>query len=151
MNLSSIDYCLIYVTDRWRSLKAIELGGEPAIQPPWGVWIRQYDDLAPGAASIGQEQIQAAWFLSASGMEPRDPLEYARFILANSYPPPKDRRENSVFGRVHKIAMAAFAGYSDTSMNMYVEYIWGTRWGEGVRLTFGDDGNVSTQERLWLS
>ena len=145
--------CLKYIAEQWQGLRPIELRGQPVAQLPWGIWIREYGDLAPGTTAIseGKQAIQAAWFLSRSGLEPRDPLEYARFILANSYPQPRDSRDNHVFGRVHKIALAACAGFSGMPGLVYVEFIWGTLWGEGLRLEFGNDGNVLSNESLWRS
>ena len=147
------NHCLKYIAEQWQGLRPVELRGEPVAQPPWGVWIREYDDLAPGTTAIadGEQAIQFAWFLSKTELEARDPHEYARFILANSYPLPRDNRENHIFGRVHKIALAAFAGYSGMPGIVYVECIWGTLWGEGLRLEFGNDGQVSSKENLWRS
>jgi hypothetical protein len=148
--------CLHYIANEWQEIKPVKLRDEPPIPPPWGVWIRLYDPIPNNSGIIveGVHSIRKVWFLDSHGCQERNPWEYARFIVVNSYCPwaaERFRPQMALWGTVHQIGLAAFALFVGSPNEIYLDMQWGVRWGQGYRMRVGEAGALQVARRLWLS
>ena len=95
--------------------------GRPAAARPWGVWAREHGPIHVGvdeSMAVVRAPLVAAWFLDEGGWRRRDPWMFARFWAVHVVRPWDwqvwSPVPNAVFGRVHEIALAAFAPYAGT-------------------------------------
>src|SRR5215472_10235820 len=136
MDPSSCQHLLSLISDEWRALRAP---------------LARDADFLPLDAPIHQ-----VWFLDGSMIKPqnRNVSEFARF-LAMHFLRPWDIAECAsadprFSARCYPLGLAAFAPYAD-STDVYVETIWGKRWGWGRRLRFAPDASIAQMDGLWIA
>jgi hypothetical protein len=145
------------IVDEWESLGQRSFLKE--WPDPWGVWVALHDALPPRAdatlyLSGLRTPVRRVWFVDTNGLRERDVCEYARFWVMQIDRPWCKRfltsEANPIFGRVYELGRAAFAAF-DGIPDVYLEKIWGSRWGRALRLTIDESGKPVTQKDLWIS
>ena len=144
--------CLQYITNAWRELRSYLRHDESL---SWAVWIRLYNPISVGMNSVDDyvNTLMKVWFLTERGLEERDPWEYARFIVVNSYRPWSSMSTPphvTIWGKTHEIGLAAFAECIEQDL-IYLEYQWGNLWGKGYRMKVDVEGQLQIEKRVWIS
>ena len=144
--------CLQYITNEWRELRS-DLRHDESLS--WAVWIRLYNPISVGMNSVGDQvnTLMKVWFLTERGLEERDPWEYARFIMVNSYRPwsaMSTPPQVIIWGEIHEIGLAAFAECIEQDL-IYLEYQWGNLWGKGYCMKVDVEGQLQIEKRVWIS
>ena len=146
----------VWIQQLWSLIRG-EWNALPEAGKPWGVWIRLYAPLAVTADHLQQEALPLqAWFLE-EGME--WPHERSIWAFARFWAMHFERRwavadcatlDPRFSARCYPLGLAAFAPYAD-SQDLYLETIWGGRWGWGRRLSLTPEGLIERSQGLWIA
>jgi hypothetical protein len=147
----------VWIQQLWSRIRQ-EWNALPEAVKPWGVWITL---RAPLAADVDhplqrEDLPLQAWFLEA-GMETpheRSIWAFTRFWVMH-FEQPWDvagcaSPDPQFTARCYPIGLAAFAPYAD-SQDVYLETLWGGRWGMGGRLTLTPEGVIERGQILWIA
>lgn len=150
MNPIWIHQLFSLITEEWKAL--------PQECKPWGAWITLHAPLAAATNDplLHEAPPQQAWFLEEGMGRPRERSVWAftRFRVMHFVRPwdtgdcaTPDPRFSA---RCYPLGLAAFAPYAD-SHDLYLETIWGGRWGLGRRLTLTPEGLIEPAQGLWIA
>jgi hypothetical protein len=140
-------YLLNEIVTEWKTL--------PNKFRPWGVWIRLYPPIPPMSdpnlciLSLPNK----VWFLDNNGLYQHSIWEFQRFIVVHGFQPwclLTTKERTKVFGDPHEIGLVAFAHY-DKSNDIYLEKIWGGRYGRGLRIIVDSSDSIINYNDLWVS
>ncbi|MGZ3681891.1 MAG: hypothetical protein ACXVDI_25310 [Ktedonobacterales bacterium] len=172
---TEIEACLIkYIADEWRSLRSdkwatsrdysshtreatLDMYWNPLPEErwPWGVWIRQHGPLPASTPDIGDvaTPLHKAWFLSEDGLRQMNPWSFLRYWTVQFTRPwasAESYVEDAAFARPRwRIGYASFAEIT-SSDEIYLETLWGGRWGWG-RLVTTAGPTVQEIRTLWIA
>lgn len=138
--------CLDQIERLWR---AAAPGRRPA-----ALWIARHQPLS-GNTDLPDTPVDAAWYLDdIQGPQPRQVLDYARFVTVQSG---THWASYGVTPRVgfcsgrNGIGLAAFAAYRDSDL-LYLGYLWDGRDGLGASYRLDPTSGRLVQVReLWIS
>ncbi len=149
------------IETEWRRLRPIRPRGatvEEELQPPWGVWIRQFAALPPEADSANctyedaLSRIRAVWFLDERGLATHGVWEHHRYVTVHFRRPWTVLWVETSLPSSHlynPIGTATIAPYEDSD-DWYLDYQWGGLFGRGYRVKVGVSGAIGLSE-IWTS
>jgi hypothetical protein len=136
-----------------------EWQGLPAQWRPWSVWITLHTPLAAEVHCPLQpttRTLRSAWFLEERMNVPQERSIWAftRFWIMH-FERPWDATgwasdDPRFAARCYPVGMAAFAPYVD-SFDIYLQTVWGGRWGLGRHLITKADGRIEPLRGLWIA
>ena len=146
----------VWIQQVWPLIRQ-EWNALPEAVKPWGVWITLHAPLAAAADHPLQEALLLqAWLLEEGKERPheRSIWAFTRFWVMH-FERPWDvagcaSRDPRFTARCYLLGLAALATYAD-SQDLYLETIWGGRWGWGRRLTLTPEGLIERTQGLWIA
>lgn len=135
------------ISQEWRRL--------PAAYRPEMVWIRRYATFRPDQTGFAWSiRPLRVWFGDERVLRERPLDEWLRFAAVHGSRPWCQLgfgvEPDGLFGDPHRIGQAAFA-FDKTGGAVYVETLWGRRYGAGRRWRVDAAGAVSDEDLLWRS
>lgn len=125
---------------------------------PYSVWIAEHSPVSKNCEHP-DTPVCHAWFMDRDGIVKRSASDYSRFMTVQSgvhwnslrFPVLPSAVFNDRSSCIHSIGLASFAPVRESEL-IYLEFIWGGKFGRGAHYKFDEKRQIVLCEKnVWVS